>query len=66
MDWKTPLGVTTIVKKEKNPTWYPPKSVRETHLKDDGDMLAGVAFRRVPIIRWARTRCASGFRGAPT
>ena len=39
MDWKTPLGVTTIVKKEKRPTWYPPKSVRETHLKEDGDVL---------------------------
>ncbi len=39
MDWKTPIGVTTIVKKEKNPTWYPPNSVRETHLKDDGDIL---------------------------
>ena len=39
MDWKTPIGVTTIVKKEKNPSWYPPKSVRETHLKDDGDVL---------------------------
>jgi len=39
MDWKTPLGVTTIVKKEKNPIWYPPKSVRETHLKEDGDIL---------------------------
>jgi L,D-transpeptidase ErfK/SrfK len=39
MDWKTPLGVTTIVKKERNPIWYPPKSVRETHLKDDGDVL---------------------------
>jgi L,D-transpeptidase ErfK/SrfK len=39
MDWKTPLGVTTIVKKEKRPTWYPPKSVRETHLKEDGDIL---------------------------
>ena len=38
MDWKTPLGVTTIVRKEKQPTWYPPKSVRETHLKD-GDIL---------------------------
>ena len=41
MDWKTPLGVTTIVRKEKKPTWYPPKSVRETHLKDDGDVLPG-------------------------
>jgi L,D-transpeptidase ErfK/SrfK len=39
MDWKTPIGVTTIVKKEKNPTWYPPASVRETHLKEDGDIL---------------------------
>ncbi|HMD74074.1 MAG TPA: L,D-transpeptidase family protein [Steroidobacteraceae bacterium] len=39
MDWKTPIGVTTIVRKERNPTWYPPKSVRETHLKDDGDIL---------------------------
>jgi L,D-transpeptidase ErfK/SrfK len=38
MDWKTPLGVTTIVRKEKDPTWFPPKSVRETHLKD-GDVL---------------------------
>jgi len=35
MDWKTPIGVTTIVRKEKNPTWYPPESVRESHLKDD-------------------------------
>ncbi len=25
MDWKTPLGVTTIVKKVKRPTWYPPE-----------------------------------------
>ena len=39
MDWKTPIGVTTIVRKEKKPTWYPPNSVRETHLKDDGDIL---------------------------
>jgi L,D-transpeptidase ErfK/SrfK len=38
MDWKTPIGVTKIVVKEKNPTWYPPKSVREKHLQD-GDVL---------------------------
>lgn len=41
MDWKTPIGVTFIARKEKNPTWYPPKSVRETHLKEDGDILPG-------------------------
>jgi L,D-transpeptidase ErfK/SrfK len=39
--WKTPLVVTTIVSKEKMPTWYPPKSVREAHLKEDGDVLPG-------------------------
>jgi L,D-transpeptidase ErfK/SrfK len=38
MDWKTPLGVTNIVRKEKDPTWYPPKSVRAKHLQD-GDVL---------------------------
>jgi L,D-transpeptidase ErfK/SrfK len=38
MDWKTPIGVTTIVRKEKMPTWYPPKSVRDKHLAD-GDVL---------------------------
>jgi len=38
MDWKTPLGVTKIVQKEKKPTWYPPKSVRAKHLQD-GDVL---------------------------
>jgi L,D-transpeptidase ErfK/SrfK len=38
MDWKTPIGLTKIVVKESNPTWYPPKSVREKHLQD-GDVL---------------------------
>jgi L,D-transpeptidase ErfK/SrfK len=38
MDWKTPIGVTTIVQKVRNPTWYPPKSVRDKHLQD-GDVL---------------------------
>jgi L,D-transpeptidase ErfK/SrfK len=38
MDWKTPLGVTTVVQKQKKPTWYPTKSVRENHLRD-GDVL---------------------------
>jgi L,D-transpeptidase ErfK/SrfK len=38
MDWKTPLGVTQIVQKERRPTWYPPNSVRAKHLQD-GDVL---------------------------
>jgi L,D-transpeptidase ErfK/SrfK len=33
MDWNTPLGVTKVVRKQKNPPWYPPESVRKEHIK---------------------------------
>jgi L,D-transpeptidase ErfK/SrfK len=38
MDWNTPLGVTRIVNKIKDPTWTPPPSVREEHARR-GDVL---------------------------
>jgi L,D-transpeptidase ErfK/SrfK len=41
MDWNTPLGVTHIASKVKNPTWTPPKSVREEHAKR-GEILPAV------------------------
>jgi len=41
MDWNTPLGRTTIVAKVKNPTWIPPKSVREEHAKR-GEILPAI------------------------
>ena len=41
MDWKTPLGVTKIVNKQKNPSWYPPESVRKEHVAN-GDPLPAV------------------------
>lgn len=31
MDWRTPLGLTHVIEKQKNPTWYPPASVRKEH-----------------------------------
>lgn len=31
MDWRTPLGRTTIVNKARNPSWYPPESIRAEH-----------------------------------
>jgi L,D-transpeptidase ErfK/SrfK len=34
MDWETPLGVTTVIAKARNPVWYPPQSVREEHAAD--------------------------------
>ncbi len=33
--WGTPLGVTRITEKTKNPTWVPPKSILE-HRKKEG------------------------------
>ncbi len=40
-DWKTPLGNTTIVRKDKDPAWYPPASIRKEHAAD-GDPLPTV------------------------
>lgn len=31
VEWNTPLGVTTITKKQLKPTWYPPESIRKEH-----------------------------------
>jgi L,D-transpeptidase ErfK/SrfK len=31
MDWRTPLGLTHVSQKEKNPTWTPPESIRKEH-----------------------------------
>jgi len=31
MDWRTPLGVTHVIQKQKDPVWYPPESVRKEH-----------------------------------
>jgi len=41
MDWNTPLGVTRIVAKVKDPTWTPPQSVRDEHARR-GDILPAV------------------------
>ena len=38
MDWRTPLGVTHVIQKQKNPTWFPPESVRKEHA-EAGDPL---------------------------
>jgi len=31
MDWRTPIGVTKVVSKQKDPSWYPPESVLKEH-----------------------------------
>jgi len=36
MDWETPLGMTRVVSKARNPSWYPPQSVRDEHAAEGG------------------------------
>jgi L,D-transpeptidase ErfK/SrfK len=31
MDWRSPLGQTRIIGKERHPSWYPPESIRKEH-----------------------------------
>lgn len=41
VDWRTPLGLTRVVAKVKDPTWYPPASIRAEHARD-GEVLPAV------------------------
>jgi len=41
MDWKTPLGLTRIASKQKDPSWTPPASIRAEH-EADGEILPKV------------------------
>ena len=34
MDWETPLGLTSVISKVTDPSWYPPQSVRDEHAAD--------------------------------
>src|SRR5215472_3127726 len=34
MDWRTPLGATSVIAKIKNPSWYPPESIRKEHAEN--------------------------------
>jgi L,D-transpeptidase ErfK/SrfK len=42
MDWRTPLGVTHVIGKQKNPVWYPPESVRKEHAEAGDPLPASV------------------------
>lgn len=41
MDWKSPMGITKIVEKIKDPTWTPPESIKKEHALE-GDILPDV------------------------
>ncbi len=38
MDWGTPLGRASIVKKVRDPSWYPPKSIRDEWAADGREL----------------------------
>src|SRR6202050_289586 len=42
MDWRTPLGITHVIGKQKNPTWFPPESVRKEHAEAGDPLPASV------------------------
>lgn len=39
--WSSPIGETRVLRKESNPSWYPPQSIREEHAAE-GDPLPAV------------------------
>jgi L,D-transpeptidase ErfK/SrfK len=41
MDWRTPLGATSVIAKIKHPAWFPPESIRKEHEKN-GDPIPRV------------------------
>jgi L,D-transpeptidase ErfK/SrfK len=41
-DWNTPLGWARVTSKDKDPTWYPPKSIRAEHAANDNPLEAVV------------------------
>ena len=41
MEWATPYGTTSVVRKAENPSWYPPASVRQEHAERN-DILPSV------------------------
>ena len=48
MDWSTPIGLTHIAAKVKDPVWYPPESVRYEHAQR-GDNPLGLYMMRLAI-----------------
>jgi len=46
-NWSTPLGKTTITRKQKDPAWHPPASIRKEHL-ENGDVLPLVVAGGTP------------------
>jgi L,D-transpeptidase ErfK/SrfK len=62
MDWKTPLGATKVIRKDRDPAWHPPKSIREEHARE-GDILPAVVPGGAPDNPLGRFAFRLGFPG---
>ncbi|MGA9025351.1 MAG: L,D-transpeptidase family protein [Steroidobacteraceae bacterium] len=60
MDWRTPLGLTRVISKQKDPTWYPTASVRREHAQDGDPLPASVPPGPANPLGQYRIRLAAG------
>jgi L,D-transpeptidase ErfK/SrfK len=42
MDWETPLGITKIISKKKDPSWRPPQSLKDEAIAEGEDPLPDI------------------------
>ncbi len=63
MDWSTPIGRWAVTAKQKDPSWYPPESIRKEHIEDGRGELAKVVPPGPdnPLGRYAMRLSASGY-----
>jgi len=57
MDWNTPIGMTRVVRKDKDPAWYPPPPSRRS--MPSAATSCPISSRQAPTIRLANMRCDS-------
>lgn len=62
MDWKTPLGRTTVMRKMTDPPWYPPQSIKVEHARD-GEILPDMIPGGSPENPLGRHALYLGIRG---
>jgi len=60
MDWSTPLGETRVISKQKNPSWYPPESVRKEHLANGDPLPKGAGGPDNPLGDFAMRLAVGG------
>ncbi len=62
MDWKTPLGATKVIRKDRDPAWHPPATIRAEHARD-GEILPAVIPGGAPDNPLGRFALRLGFPG---